>query len=160
MAFRIGNIAAKFLLALYTARYLGLVDLGIYGLIVWHDSDAGYSRSRHQRLGGPPDRHHVAGRRTGGDDDAACVSRRHACRRTTGVVAFESRARIAGAMAAGVGERAYPVSRAHRQRRQRYADRARARAVRKFHSVRASWPLAISGDRMGFSRSECADTVC
>ncbi len=34
MAFRIGNIAAKFLLALYTARYLGLVDLGIYGLIV------------------------------------------------------------------------------------------------------------------------------
>ena len=48
MAFRIGNIAAKFLLALYTARYLGLVDLGIYGLIVWHDSDAGYSRSRHQ----------------------------------------------------------------------------------------------------------------
>jgi O-antigen/teichoic acid export membrane protein len=34
MAFRIGNMAAKFLLALYTARYLGLSDLGIYGLIV------------------------------------------------------------------------------------------------------------------------------
>ena len=34
MAFRIGNMAAKFLLALYTARYLGLADLGIYGLIV------------------------------------------------------------------------------------------------------------------------------
>src|SRR5262245_37683163 len=34
MAFRIGNMAAKFLLALYTARYLGLADLGIYRLIV------------------------------------------------------------------------------------------------------------------------------
>jgi O-antigen/teichoic acid export membrane protein len=28
------NIASKFLLALYTARYLGLADLGIYGLLV------------------------------------------------------------------------------------------------------------------------------
>jgi O-antigen/teichoic acid export membrane protein len=31
---RMGNTAAKFLLALYTARYLGLADLGIYGLLV------------------------------------------------------------------------------------------------------------------------------
>jgi O-antigen/teichoic acid export membrane protein len=34
MALRIGSMAAKFLLALYTARYLGLADLGIYGLLV------------------------------------------------------------------------------------------------------------------------------
>ena len=34
MALRVGSIAAKFLLALYTARYLGLADLGIYGLLV------------------------------------------------------------------------------------------------------------------------------
>src|SRR6185312_10095027 len=34
MALRMANTGAKFLLALYTARYLGLSDLGIYGLIV------------------------------------------------------------------------------------------------------------------------------
>jgi O-antigen/teichoic acid export membrane protein len=34
MALRIGSMTAKFLLALYTARYLGLADLGIYGLLV------------------------------------------------------------------------------------------------------------------------------
>lgn len=34
MALRIANTAAKFLLALYTARYLGLSELGVYGLLV------------------------------------------------------------------------------------------------------------------------------
>jgi O-antigen/teichoic acid export membrane protein len=34
MALRVGSMSAKFLLALYTARYLGLADLGIYGLLV------------------------------------------------------------------------------------------------------------------------------
>ena len=34
IALRVANTGAKFLLALYTARYLGLADLGIYGLIV------------------------------------------------------------------------------------------------------------------------------
>lgn len=34
MALRIGSMGSKFLLALYTARYLGLADLGIYGLLV------------------------------------------------------------------------------------------------------------------------------
>ncbi|MGZ3411337.1 MAG: lipopolysaccharide biosynthesis protein [Xanthobacteraceae bacterium] len=34
MALRVANTAAKFLLALYTARYLGLADLGVYGLLV------------------------------------------------------------------------------------------------------------------------------
>lgn len=34
MALRLGSMVAKFLLALYTARYLGLADLGIYGLLV------------------------------------------------------------------------------------------------------------------------------
>ena len=34
MALRIANTAAKFLLALYTARYLGLAELGVYGLLV------------------------------------------------------------------------------------------------------------------------------
>ncbi|HWM46865.1 MAG TPA: hypothetical protein VNR11_08125 [Xanthobacteraceae bacterium] len=34
MALRVGSMAAKFLLAIYTARYLGLADLGIYGLLV------------------------------------------------------------------------------------------------------------------------------
>src|SRR3954469_19494311 len=33
MALRVGSMSAKFLLALYTARFLGLADLGIYGLI-------------------------------------------------------------------------------------------------------------------------------
>lgn len=34
MAIRIANTAAKFLLTIYTARYLGLADLGAYGLLV------------------------------------------------------------------------------------------------------------------------------
>jgi O-antigen/teichoic acid export membrane protein len=34
MALRVANTGAKFLLALYTARYLGLADLGVYGLLV------------------------------------------------------------------------------------------------------------------------------
>lgn len=34
MALRVGSMAAKFLLALYTARFLGLADLGVYGLLV------------------------------------------------------------------------------------------------------------------------------
>jgi O-antigen/teichoic acid export membrane protein len=34
IALRMANTAAKFLLALYTARYLGLADLGVYGLLV------------------------------------------------------------------------------------------------------------------------------
>lgn len=34
MALRVGSMSAKFLLALYTARFLGLADLGIYGLLV------------------------------------------------------------------------------------------------------------------------------
>jgi O-antigen/teichoic acid export membrane protein len=34
MTLRVANTAAKFLLALYTARYLGLADLGVYGLLV------------------------------------------------------------------------------------------------------------------------------
>ena len=34
MALRMANTAAKFLLALYTARYLGLAELGVYGLLV------------------------------------------------------------------------------------------------------------------------------
>ena len=34
MTLRMANTAAKFLLALYTARYLGLADLGVYGLLV------------------------------------------------------------------------------------------------------------------------------
>jgi O-antigen/teichoic acid export membrane protein len=34
MALRMANTASKFLLTLYTARYLGLADLGIYGLLV------------------------------------------------------------------------------------------------------------------------------
>lgn len=34
LAMRIGGTAAKFLLAIYTARFLGLADLGIYGLLV------------------------------------------------------------------------------------------------------------------------------
>jgi len=33
MALRVGTMVAKFLLALYTARYLGLADLGVYGLV-------------------------------------------------------------------------------------------------------------------------------
>lgn len=33
-AFRGGSTIAKFLLTLYTARYLGLADLGVYGLVV------------------------------------------------------------------------------------------------------------------------------
>jgi O-antigen/teichoic acid export membrane protein len=31
---RAGSTIAKFLLAIYTARFLGLADLGIYGLLV------------------------------------------------------------------------------------------------------------------------------
>ena len=31
---RAGATVAKFLLAIYTARYLGLADLGVYGLLV------------------------------------------------------------------------------------------------------------------------------
>lgn len=34
MALRMANTASKFLLTLYTARYLGLADLGVYGLLV------------------------------------------------------------------------------------------------------------------------------
>lgn len=34
MALRIASTVAKFVLALYTARYLGLADLGVYGLLV------------------------------------------------------------------------------------------------------------------------------
>jgi O-antigen/teichoic acid export membrane protein len=34
MALRVANTGAKFVLALYTARYLGLADLGVYGLLV------------------------------------------------------------------------------------------------------------------------------
>ena len=34
MAMRMANTAAKFLLTIYTARYLGLADLGVFGLLV------------------------------------------------------------------------------------------------------------------------------
>src|SRR3972149_11147422 len=34
VAMRVGSTMSKFLLAIYTARYLGLADLGIYGLLV------------------------------------------------------------------------------------------------------------------------------